>query len=286
MSPLGQHRSPASVTPNARCEPGHRTQSMDAAPRDSRADILARIRRAELEAALTHIPPRSTLLEIGGGSGWQASLLQHAGHLVVSVDLPTSRNRPRYFPVINYDGRRLPFRTGSFSAVFSSNVLEHVENLDTLLLELDRVLAPGGVCVHMVPTATWRIWTSLLHYPDMAHRAATRLFRGLRRHDEASERQPLVDSSFRLGHVLVEQPHGISPSIFHEIWRFGRWSWVRTLTRPGYSAPKRFATHLFYTGQLLVPTLSVAARERLGRMLGSSCVGFVLRKGGNCAREK
>jgi SAM-dependent methyltransferase len=39
----------------------------------------------------------------------------------------------------------LPFPDGSFDAVFSTNVFEHVMDLDTVFKELFRVLRPGGV---------------------------------------------------------------------------------------------------------------------------------------------
>jgi SAM-dependent methyltransferase len=44
-----------------------------------------------------------------------------------------------------YDGQRLPFADGTFTAVCSNAVLEHVEDLPAFVAELDRVLVPGGL---------------------------------------------------------------------------------------------------------------------------------------------
>ncbi len=44
-----------------------------------------------------------------------------------------------------YDGDNLPFRDGSFDAIYSSDVLGHVENVRNWLDELNRVLRSGGV---------------------------------------------------------------------------------------------------------------------------------------------
>ncbi|UAY53120.1 class I SAM-dependent methyltransferase [Ferruginibacter albus] len=43
-----------------------------------------------------------------------------------------------------YDGKTLPFNKDTFDSIFSSEVFEHVFNLDEMMLELNRVLKPGG----------------------------------------------------------------------------------------------------------------------------------------------
>lgn len=50
-----------------------------------------------------------------------------------------------------YDGKSLPFESNSFDVIFSSEVFEHVENLDEIIGELYRVLKPGGKLLVTVP---------------------------------------------------------------------------------------------------------------------------------------
>jgi len=50
-----------------------------------------------------------------------------------------------------YDGKSLPFESEQFDVVFSSEVFEHVENLDEMIKELHRVLKPGGKLLVTVP---------------------------------------------------------------------------------------------------------------------------------------
>lgn len=45
---------------------------------------------------------------------------------------------------IFYDGKTIPFSNDHFDSIFSSEVFEHIFNLDEILKELHRVLKPGG----------------------------------------------------------------------------------------------------------------------------------------------
>lgn len=50
-----------------------------------------------------------------------------------------------------YDGRRLPLAAGSVDLVYASSAFEHVEDLETALAEIARVLRPGGRLVAVAP---------------------------------------------------------------------------------------------------------------------------------------
>ena len=45
----------------------------------------------------------------------------------------------------------LPFRAGVFSLIVNSEVIEHIAKSDSLFLEMNRVLAPGGTLVLGTP---------------------------------------------------------------------------------------------------------------------------------------
>lgn len=126
---------------------------------------LERLRNADFASIQRWLTPGARILELGGGSGYQANLMAARGFDVVSIDL---QDRPKsqeaFFPVQDYDGRHIPFENASFDIVFSSNVLEHVRELPELLAETRRVLKPGGIAIHLLPSASWRFWTFLAHY--------------------------------------------------------------------------------------------------------------------------
>jgi SAM-dependent methyltransferase len=59
-----------------------------------------------------------------------------------------------------YDGKKLPFPDAHFDSVFSSEVFEHIFNLQEIIMELNRVLKPNGYilitcpftyCEHEIP---------------------------------------------------------------------------------------------------------------------------------------
>lgn len=45
----------------------------------------------------------------------------------------------------------LPFRDGAFDAIIASEILEHLHRDDAALLEIDRILKPGGILAVSVP---------------------------------------------------------------------------------------------------------------------------------------
>ena len=70
----------------------------------------------------------------------------------IGIDVEESGADPAtVYSDLTYDGKTLPFTDDSFDSIFSSEVFEHVFNLDEILGELDRVLKPGGVMLVTVP---------------------------------------------------------------------------------------------------------------------------------------
>ena len=128
-------------------------------------DHLDAIRAAELEKIATLFPAGARSLEIGAGTGKQALELQRRGFEVSAIELADSNYAAhRVFPIKDYDGRSIPLPDASVDVVFSSNVLEHVPDLSRMHAEIRRVLAPGGSCLHVLPTHTWRLWSTLASY--------------------------------------------------------------------------------------------------------------------------
>jgi SAM-dependent methyltransferase len=237
------------------------------------------LRRAELARVRRWFAPGQRVLELGGGSGYQASLLAAWGCRVVSLDLPQRAPAgERYYPILDYDGQNVPFAAGTFDRVFSSNVLEHVRGLPALLAETRRVLRPGGLAVHLVPTPGWRFWTSVAHYGYLAKYllGRDRALPGVAQPRQAGDVLSARGPAYLLRRALLAGPHGEWPCAAAELYGFSRRRWRRLFERHGFPVRREYGTALFYTGYGLFPGRSLGARRELARWLGSACHVFVV----------
>ena len=123
---------------------------------------------ATYEFAADRLPGTGRVLDYGCGTGYGAHLLAESGRTVVGVDVSQSAVRyaaSRYMsPLLEFravppvESAPLPFGSGSFDAVVSFQVIEHVPSVDAYLAEVARVLAPGGVFLCATPDRTTRLY--------------------------------------------------------------------------------------------------------------------------------
>lgn len=146
---------------------------------DGAAAAFNYIRVAELVSTYYHsLGFQRPVLDWGCGYGQVSWLLQHRGVNVLSCDaekraaidsIPELASMPiRYMD----DQVQLPYDPGSFSAVLSMGVLEHVPDLKGSLREIHRVLQPEGLLfLFMFPNRfSWAEWIADLRnvsaHPD------------------------------------------------------------------------------------------------------------------------
>ena len=88
------------------------------------------------------------LLDFGCGSKPYEKLFKNLNNY---VGVEVSGNKENLKSDIYYNGIALPFADNTFDSVLCTEVFEHVEQLDYVIIELYRVLKPGGRMIVTTP---------------------------------------------------------------------------------------------------------------------------------------
>ncbi|MEX2426070.1 MAG: class I SAM-dependent methyltransferase [Thermomicrobiaceae bacterium] len=90
------------------------------------------------------------ILEVGSGGGylledlWNRGFHNLTGSDITVTSMAEMNRRAIDVTVVGADAEALPFREGSFDVVISSDVIEHLPVVTSHLLDVRRVLRPGG----------------------------------------------------------------------------------------------------------------------------------------------
>lgn len=240
---------------------------------------LNALRQVEIADIVAHLHPRrARVLEIGAGTGRQAMELKTMGFDVEAIEIPSSNyTEARLFPITDYDGRVIPFPPQSFDIVFSSNVLEHVPDLGQMHAEIRRVLRPGGYALHVMPTHSWRFWTTLTSIPD-GFLYAVSFGRGLLPPllPRISSLKRFISTWWRaVKRVLsgfLQRRHGERGNFISELWLFHPSWWRKNFLDNGFDIVNDEPMGLFYTGNMLFGAAwPMNNRRTASRFLGSAC---------------
>lgn len=115
----------------------------------------AYLQRKRLLEGITKYAPilNGVLLDFGCGSKPYRSLLKVDKY--VGLDVADNPGHPHEGEDIDvfYDGKKIPFGDNYFDSVFSSEVFEHVFNLEDMLREINRVMKMDGKILVTCPFA-------------------------------------------------------------------------------------------------------------------------------------
>lgn len=100
-------------------------------------------------AEIANIYQANAILEVGCGNGLAIDHLRRRGFWATGIDiqpiLASQINQSQNYLALADACSRLPFTDGQFDLVFSIDSLEHFQNPTAALMEMLRVLKPGGV---------------------------------------------------------------------------------------------------------------------------------------------
>jgi SAM-dependent methyltransferase len=137
------------------------------------------------------IPPGAEILEIGAGpTNGTSDFLATRGHLIgLDVD-PAVRGNRALARVEVFDGTRFPFGDASFDVCVSNYVLEHVPDPALHLVEVRRVLRPGGAYAFRTPNRFHYVGLVSSATPHWFHMLVANRLRGYA--DDAHDPYPTV----------------------------------------------------------------------------------------------
>jgi ubiquinone/menaquinone biosynthesis C-methylase UbiE len=183
------------------------SRSIDGNPRGYDVNLRAGPQMQEYRAIVRRIggDPPSRILDWGCGFGQVSDLLSREGLNVTAFDYRPDAEEGEW-PLERYphlrvhlsrDPLRLPFPDQTFEAVLSCGVLEHVEDPDSSLEEIRRVLEPGGTFyVYKLPNRS--------SYLEAIARRAGLYYHGALEHDRVYDRSSALELLRRHGFAVHE----------------------------------------------------------------------------------
>ncbi len=119
-----------------------------------RITFPAYLMRNRLLKSISKKAPELTghLLDFGCGSKPYQSLFSVEKYTGLDFENPGHPHLNEQIDIF-YDGKKIPFPDDHFDAVFSSEVFEHVFNLEEILQEIRRVMKPGAKILVTCPFA-------------------------------------------------------------------------------------------------------------------------------------
>ena len=129
------------------------------------------LRAVEARFYQDFLPLDEPVLDVGCGDGHFASIAfprpLDAGIDPAGATLREARQRGAYRVLAEALGDALPHAEGAFATVISNSVLEHIPDVDPVLVEIARVLRPGGRFIFCVPGNRF---TELLFFAQLFRR--------------------------------------------------------------------------------------------------------------------
>lgn len=194
---------------------------------------------------------------MGAGDGYQSTLLRRYTGRLISTELNADRLQQARTSSVDYrvcdaEAINQVFGKQQFDLVFSSNLLEHINDPGRVLRGVADVLKDDGVTIHLIPSPFWKLCDMALYVPDRCLRLVELLTdpNGFRRVTKKII-QPVgaADPSgaqgcennlklrrapgSRLARLVLPEIHGVSRSHLQEFFDFSPSRWRREFAAAG-----------------------------------------------------
>lgn len=164
------------------------------------------------------------VLDLGCGDGhFVTAAFDH--RLNVGIDpwygpVQEAASRQGYEIVIHGSGASLPFEKGHFSSCISNSVLEHIPDIDAVLIETARVIKPGGLFIFCVPNHNFlknlsiSSWLNRIGFRNLGN-LYEKFFNRISRHHHCDDPEVWTERLSRAGFQVERWWHYFSPEATH-----------------------------------------------------------------------
>lgn len=198
--------------------------------------LRKKLRSGDISLIFKNVPENifSAGLELGAGDGFQSSLLQKYVKKLTATDLePWSpaikTDDVAYLPMAASDIDRI-FGENSLDLIYSSNVLEHVEDIGDVILKMRKVLKNEGVMIHIMPNINWKILQYIFFVPSKLRSIRARIFKTKK---DYYDKPGFLDGAKKIPE-LFPSSHGGQVNTFMEFILFSRMFWRRVFEKKGF----------------------------------------------------
>jgi SAM-dependent methyltransferase len=118
-------------------------------------------RNTAIAAMVGQFAPSGPILDVGGGNGFVSMGLRDAGFASFVVEpgpAAVDMCEARAVPVIQAAFQDIAFKPESLDAVAMFDVLEHIDDEESILRQLHQILKPHGMLYLTVPAYSW-LWS-------------------------------------------------------------------------------------------------------------------------------
>lgn len=239
------------------------------------------IRDTEFESAVRNLRDLqiNNVLELGSGTGYILGKLKKVYPSAIGLEVEGSSYTRLDHEIQIYDGVNIPTNSElKFDLIISFHVLEHVQDLDGLLSSCYNALSKDGIMVHVLPSPTWRILTTLF-WPlgGLAHISRRLFFKSDEKIGHSS-----TGSKVRWIWLLsraLPKAHGERGGAITETYYFSKRFWSKVLNTNRFMVIDVMQSHIVYWGNDFIRQgLSIRFRKLLSQIIGSSSNIYIAKK--------